>query len=61
MDQRLLYARSVYYERSAEIVYKKQGYIERGKPREAYGELDGSSRRKESTDCGNRTFCFKPP
>ena len=61
MDQRLLYARSVYYERSAEIAYKKQGYIERGKPSEAYGELYGSSRRKESTDCGNRTFCFKPP
>jgi hypothetical protein len=61
MDQRLLYARSVYYERSAEIAYKKQGYIERGKPREAYGELDGSSRHKKSANCDNRTFCFKPP
>ena len=61
MDQRLLYSCTVYYERGAEIADKEQGYIERGEPREAYGKLDSSSRRKESTDCGNRTFCFKPP
>ena len=61
MDQRLLYSCTVYYERGAEIAYKKQGYIERGKPSEAYGKLDSSSRRKESANCDNRTFCFKPP